>query len=578
MLGILDPDPWTRLTAHQALAHPFITGNAALCEGDNQEIIWSAPWDPTICRRKLLNVQKNREKQLRRNTGAQQQQQKKNIDASQLSASGVAGSNDLPASPIYKKVLTRGKPVSPEFSSTSRVTAMTDAMSLSQAFPLQAASMPTNNCAKPSSPPLSLGGPNSKSIMRNLQQNVAGPKQVHSGGQLNIIQPLTPNMHPTSSSLANLASAAHHPLNENNQSNSWVESQMSPATTAAYMLSPVAGPYHHHALSYTTGIPLPQSFSGAYCTSTQNLPMEAELAYALQRPGVLPSMSYDNSNPSNTASGAARRNKKISGTNAISGENRQHPKNYDGHKKSSNQPNPNNEKNVSSNTGSLLAQQLAEHTSAEAIPSSTNDMASMPHQQNQHQYQQQQQHNAPQYSNIAMQSSSFHGSYHQNPVMYSHFAPSSVGSVISTTGGLHPGDNYIPIGNGTPVIYPGMSTSAVDSNKLDLPPGAYYTNVPGLVTNPQYLNAQSNVGNYQALVNAQYTNQLLYLQQQQQQQQMHLGLAPPVYLSSVSGGSLHHQPNMSSNDGMRIANSNKNSFFKGKKNNPPPPYNGMSSM
>lgn len=559
--GILDPDPWTRLTAHQALSHPFITGNVALCEVGTQEIIWSAPWDPTICRRKLLNVQKNREKQLRRNAGTQHQQ--KPIGASQLSVSTVAASNDQPTSPINKKVLTRGKPVSPEFSSTSRVTAMTDAMSLSQGFPAQVASLPTSNCAKPSSPPLTLGGPNNRRVMRNLQNNAAGPKLRqplgHSGGQLNIIQPLTPNIHPTSSSSVNLSSAAYHPPNGSNQNNSWAESHLSPATTAAYMLSPVAGTYHHHALSYA-GVPLPQSFSGAYCTSTQNLPMEAELAYALQRPGVLPSMSYDNSTLSNTPSNVARRHNTISSTN--------------------------DDKNVPSNTRSLLAQQLAEHTSTEAIPSSS-DISSIRHQ---HQYQQQQQLNAQRYSNLAVQSSSFHGSYHQqNPVMYSNFAPSSVGALIGTTAGLHPNENYIPISNGTPVIYPGAATSAVDSvSNLDIPPGAYYTNIPGLVTNPQYLNAQSNASNYQALLNAQYNNQLLYLQQQQQQQQqMHIGLAPPVYLSSVGAGSsnpLHHQHSVPSNSAINqtcysIANNNKNNTLSsGSNNNPAPPYNGMSSM
>jgi dual specificity protein kinase YAK1 len=77
--GLLDPDPWKRWTAYQASQHPFITGmsgqlrkktpetrldykeeNQANC---NFDIYWQPPWDPGICRRKLLNVQRMREKQ-----------------------------------------------------------------------------------------------------------------------------------------------------------------------------------------------------------------------------------------------------------------------------------------------------------------------------------------------------------------------------------------------------------------------------------------------------------------------------------------------------------------------------------
>ena len=78
-LGILDPDPWRRWTAHQASSHPFISGGAVqrrsqgapfgeAAKEQNQansvgDIYWDPPWDPGICRRKLLNVQKMREKQ-----------------------------------------------------------------------------------------------------------------------------------------------------------------------------------------------------------------------------------------------------------------------------------------------------------------------------------------------------------------------------------------------------------------------------------------------------------------------------------------------------------------------------------
>jgi hypothetical protein len=74
----LDPDPWKRWTAFQAASHPFLTGNTsewrpidvnAPPEKDENHAnkicgyYWEAPSDPTIYRRKLLNVQKTREKQ-----------------------------------------------------------------------------------------------------------------------------------------------------------------------------------------------------------------------------------------------------------------------------------------------------------------------------------------------------------------------------------------------------------------------------------------------------------------------------------------------------------------------------------
>ena len=77
-VGILDPDPWKRWTAFQAASHPFLIGNtnertqdgATAPTGKDENIAnkickfyWEAPTDPTIYRRKLLNVQKMREKQ-----------------------------------------------------------------------------------------------------------------------------------------------------------------------------------------------------------------------------------------------------------------------------------------------------------------------------------------------------------------------------------------------------------------------------------------------------------------------------------------------------------------------------------
>lgn len=63
LLGILDPDPWKRWTAFQASQHPFVTGTNSHRQVNGGSIHWVPPWDPSICRRKLLNVQKTREKQ-----------------------------------------------------------------------------------------------------------------------------------------------------------------------------------------------------------------------------------------------------------------------------------------------------------------------------------------------------------------------------------------------------------------------------------------------------------------------------------------------------------------------------------
>jgi len=86
--GILDPDPWKRWTAFQVAQHPFLTGgtftrrskqstNPPLNKNENQanmlsDIYWDAPWDTNVCRRKLLSVQKTREKQQASRLGGRQ--------------------------------------------------------------------------------------------------------------------------------------------------------------------------------------------------------------------------------------------------------------------------------------------------------------------------------------------------------------------------------------------------------------------------------------------------------------------------------------------------------------------------
>lgn len=94
LLGILDPDPWKRWTAFQAAQHPFLTGAHPRRKSDDMDIIyWVPPWDPSICRRKLLNVQKTREKQQARRSYARPDEPEglRRMESASPSMSGYVG-------------------------------------------------------------------------------------------------------------------------------------------------------------------------------------------------------------------------------------------------------------------------------------------------------------------------------------------------------------------------------------------------------------------------------------------------------------------------------------------------------
>jgi serine/threonine protein kinase len=65
--GMLDPDPWNRWTSQQALSHPFLSDKPMQIQQRTNtglsldELVWSPPWDPTICQRKLRTVEKTRD-------------------------------------------------------------------------------------------------------------------------------------------------------------------------------------------------------------------------------------------------------------------------------------------------------------------------------------------------------------------------------------------------------------------------------------------------------------------------------------------------------------------------------------
>ena len=86
----MDPDPWKRWTAHQASQHPFVTGDINEAQLRAREFHWLAPWDPSICHRKLLSVKKAREKnahlrheKISRNSGLSSNTKSKQVIQSQ---------------------------------------------------------------------------------------------------------------------------------------------------------------------------------------------------------------------------------------------------------------------------------------------------------------------------------------------------------------------------------------------------------------------------------------------------------------------------------------------------------------
>lgn len=122
LMGILDPDPWTRWTAYQASMHPFITGSTshrhrslppASSTAPNREvenILWAPPWDAAVGRRKLLDVERTRERQraLRRSSSVGNQPR--------THYAGYGG-RSLDASP---DLLRRVQPASPSLRRTSQ--------------------------------------------------------------------------------------------------------------------------------------------------------------------------------------------------------------------------------------------------------------------------------------------------------------------------------------------------------------------------------------------------------------------------------------------------------------------------
>jgi dual specificity protein kinase YAK1 len=127
LYGLLDPDPWKRWTALQAVQHPFLTGDASQLRTklpgmklDVKEenianvelgVFWQCPWDPSICRRKLLSVQRLREKQhaMRRNVSGRHQGQVADFSFLQAEKRRLSRQPETPASAARQNVGLPGR-------------------------------------------------------------------------------------------------------------------------------------------------------------------------------------------------------------------------------------------------------------------------------------------------------------------------------------------------------------------------------------------------------------------------------------------------------------------------------------
>lgn len=289
LIGILDPDPRKRWTAEQASAHPFVTG---IPHRISREVYWVPPLP--LSHRKLQAVKKYREKvdgNLRRVTAGSVSSLSSNNTNKQFHGVNVSDTPSLQETVVEVNVpvdlsgpsrLRRTANVSPEFSGTSRVTAMAESMSLSHVYSANGLPQHAGHGQVEASPPPSLGLPSTSSMLHQFHDpsgvTASLPLQTHVPTNLGqdpacYMHPLTPNQY-----TSNLSSML--PLGT-----SWVD----PAYSTVVNVSQGHGDY-----SYQVPQVAPQSFSGVYYDRiSQHLPVEGDLGYALQRPGVVPSMGLD---------------------------------------------------------------------------------------------------------------------------------------------------------------------------------------------------------------------------------------------------------------------------------------------
>lgn len=276
--GVLDPDPWKRWTAKQAYMHPFLTGSNLYRSklGDvgpdgtrsgpkPYDIHWVPPWDASICRRKLLVVQKTKDRS-RRNSlhGRVQLQQPVPEGAATQNQVIPAQGIGIYGTPVRNVLLNQQ---SPAISISSQVTAMADAMRLS-------------NAGQSSSPPQSL------EALLNAQLSNAYPYSSNLSASLgaNVGMGLPINYQ----SLID-ASLAGRSFSENIHPSQLAAQQNFPTISGANDLAFLPQPPQQPTFMGA------QSFSGMYYDGMpSHYPhIEGDLGYALQRPGVFPIATND---------------------------------------------------------------------------------------------------------------------------------------------------------------------------------------------------------------------------------------------------------------------------------------------
>lgn len=261
--GILDPDPWKRWTAFQAIQHPFITGVQPTRKSDDANaIFWDPPWDPSICGRKLLKVQKMRERQpaLRRSLGnARNSPQQLGLDNSE-----EVGHDNM--------AFHRMEPASPCISgntSTSRVTAMTDAMSLSR----QSNSLTVTDRT---SSPSYLGFSTSSNLTSQSQQLYPNPPKTLDGG-----------LHESLGSAGHVNGSAQYMTASSLGDYSPQHSMPNMAMMSMHGMS-YGETANHQAQLQMHMLASARSYGGGMSYDGLAVPVDADFAYALQRPGVVP--------------------------------------------------------------------------------------------------------------------------------------------------------------------------------------------------------------------------------------------------------------------------------------------------
>ena len=221
---------------------------------------------------------------------------------------------------------------------TSRVTAMAESMSLSHAFSTSGMSLPashTNFGGREFSPPPLATIANMPTLLHHTYRNKVESSSTYSL-QRQIPDRLSNSYHQENHIYIhphvpppNFNSNTSNLSNINHLGNSMVDAQYSPAI----MLHPTRkmdgvirgyGEYSYSMQHYPT-VTGPQSFSGVYYDRTsQHLPAEGDLGYALQRPGVVPGMGREQTGTISKKHGKGYRSQHnfVSNENFVNNHNR----------------------------------------------------------------------------------------------------------------------------------------------------------------------------------------------------------------------------------------------------------------